>query len=114
MADYDLTSQHSRMMAVPHTEPRPTFRGTIRYVYSIAGLRGFFAGLTPSLLRAFPSNACAFYVYEGLMRGFKAEKVCSVSNIVSTTQVADLMSIDSPLDDRLTTSGCISLDVTLG
>lgn len=64
----------NRMMAVPHTEPRPTFRGTVRHIYAVAGLRGFFAGLSPCLLRAFPSNACAFYVYEGLMRAFKAEK----------------------------------------
>ncbi|EKM61131.1 uncharacterized protein PHACADRAFT_204284 [Phanerochaete carnosa HHB-10118-sp] len=64
----------NRMMAVPHTELRPTFKGTIRHIYSVAGLRGFFAGLAPCLLRAFPSNACAFYVYEGLMRAFEAEK----------------------------------------
>ncbi|GJE87666.1 mitochondrial carrier [Phanerochaete sordida] len=64
----------NRMMAIPHTEPRPSFKGTVRYIYTTAGARGFFAGLTPCLLRAFPSNACAFYVYEGLMRTFKAEK----------------------------------------
>ena len=81
----DLTSRHpdswlkrslsSRMMASSLTGPRPTFRGTVRSIYATVGLRGFFAGLTPCLLRAFPSNACAFYVYEGLMRVFGAEKV---------------------------------------
>ncbi|CAL1695584.1 unnamed protein product [Somion occarium] len=64
----------NRMMAVPLTDPRPTFRGTVTQIYRTLGVRGFFAGLTPCLLRAFPSNACAFYVYEGLMRGFGAEK----------------------------------------
>ncbi|KAK7694768.1 hypothetical protein QCA50_001956 [Cerrena zonata] len=64
----------NRMMAVPLSDARPTFRGTVRLIYTTIGLRGFFAGLTPCLLRAFPSNACAFYVYEGLMRGFGAEK----------------------------------------
>ncbi len=63
------------MMAVSPTDPRPTFRGTLRHIYAIAGVRGFFAGLTPCLLRAVPSNACAYYVYEGLMRTFGAEKV---------------------------------------
>ena len=63
------------MMAASPTDPRPTFIGTLRHIYAIAGIRGFFAGLTPCLLRAFPSNACAYYVYEGLMRTFDAEKV---------------------------------------
>lgn len=36
---------------------------------------GFFRGLGPSYLRAFPVNASAFFVYEGLMRVMGAEKV---------------------------------------
>ena len=36
------------------------------------------AGLSPCLLRAFPSNACAFYVYEGLLRLMGAEKVSCI------------------------------------
>ena len=63
------------MFAVPHTSPKPSFHGTVRHIYNIAGIRGFFAGLSPCILRAFPANACAFYVYEGLMRAFDAEKV---------------------------------------
>ncbi|KAI0788510.1 mitochondrial carrier [Abortiporus biennis] len=64
----------NRMMACQVTGPKPTFMGTVRTIYAGAGMRGFYAGLTPCLLRAFPSNACAYYVYEGLMRTFGAEK----------------------------------------
>lgn len=67
----------SRMMATPHNAAlRPSFMGTLHSIHRTAGLRGFFAGLSPCILRAFPANACAFYVYEGLMRTFGAEKVC--------------------------------------
>jgi len=64
----------NRMMATSHNAPKPTFLGTLRHVYRTTGVRGFYAGLTPTILRAFPTNACAFYVYEGLMRAFRAEK----------------------------------------
>jgi solute carrier family 25 (mitochondrial carnitine/acylcarnitine transporter), member 20/29 len=65
----------SNMMVIPHNAPRPSFLGIMRRIYATNGVRGFYAGLAPSALRAFPANACAFYVYEGLMRVFKAEKV---------------------------------------
>ena len=65
------------MMATPHNAPRPTFIGTFKRIRATYGFRGFFAGLSPTILRAFPVNASAFYVYEGLMRAFKAEKVSS-------------------------------------
>jgi len=64
----------NRMMAASLTGPRATFFGTARQIYAGAGLRGFYAGLIPCILRAFPANACAFYVYEGSMRVFGAEK----------------------------------------
>ena len=65
------------MMATPHNAPRPTFLGTFKRIRATYGFRGFFAGLSHTILRAFPVNASAFYVYEGLMRAFKAEKVSS-------------------------------------
>lgn len=68
--------QNSRMMAASHNAPRPSFALTLREINRVAGVRGFFAGLTPCILRAFPANACAMYAYEGLMRTFGAEKVC--------------------------------------
>jgi Mitochondrial carrier protein len=43
-------------------------------IYRNLGWRGFYRGLTPCFLRAFPANASALFVYEGLMKGLKAEK----------------------------------------
>ena len=65
----------SRMMATPHDQPRPSFLGTARRIYAIDGFRGYFRGLGPTFLRAFPVNASALWVYEGLMRILGAEKV---------------------------------------
>ncbi|OCH96048.1 mitochondrial carrier [Obba rivulosa] len=64
----------NRMMATPPTEPRPSFVATARSIYSMHGVRGFFRGLAPCILRAFPVNASALFVYEGLMRLLDAEK----------------------------------------
>ena len=54
---------------------RPSFLVTALRIYSGDGIIGFYRGLGPCLLRAFPSNACAFFVYEGMMRHLGAEKV---------------------------------------
>ncbi|KAI0756881.1 mitochondrial carrier [Daedaleopsis nitida] len=65
----------NRMMAMPHTAMRPSFSNTARQIFAEGGYRGFFRGLGPTLLRAFPVNASALWVYEGLMRLLGAEKV---------------------------------------
>lgn len=39
------------------------------------GAAGFFRGLGPCFLRAFPVNASALFVYEGTMRILGAEQV---------------------------------------
>ena len=75
IADTIDINARSRIMATPHTAPVPSFTSTVRSIYATTGLRGFVAGLSPCLLRAFPSNACAFYAYEGLLRLMGAEKV---------------------------------------
>jgi len=54
---------------------RPSFSQTARDIFLREGYRGFFKGLGPCLLRAFPVNASAFFVYEGTLRLLKAEKV---------------------------------------
>lgn len=77
----------NRMMSYPYPLPypqpsastqatitRPSFISTARHIYSSNGMAGFFRGLGPCLLRAFPVNACAFFVYEGTMRLLGAEK----------------------------------------
>jgi solute carrier family 25 carnitine/acylcarnitine transporter 20/29 len=57
------------------TQVRPSFLAIAKRIYTGEGVQGFFRGLTPTLLRAFPVNACAFFVYEGTMRVLGAEKV---------------------------------------
>ena len=68
------------MMATPHDQPKSSFAGTVRQILAEGGYRGFYRGLGPTLLRAFPVNASALWVYEGLMRSLGAEKVGSEPN----------------------------------
>ena len=39
-------------------------RGAATAIYAEAGLRGFFKGFVPCVLRAFPANAACFMAYE--------------------------------------------------
>jgi hypothetical protein len=84
-------------MAYPHPLPypypptlssipmkRPSFLVIARRIYTREGIRGFYRGLGPCLLRAFPSNACAFFVYEGMMRNLGAEKVSLLRHIFAS------------------------------
>ncbi|KAF8168189.1 mitochondrial carrier domain-containing protein [Crassisporium funariophilum] len=80
----------NRMMAYPYPHPYPTssssltavmkqpsFSLVVRRIYTRDGLAGFFRGLGPCFLRAFPVNASAIFVYEGTMRILGAEKTRS-------------------------------------
>jgi solute carrier family 25 carnitine/acylcarnitine transporter 20/29 len=58
---------------------RPSFISVARQIRASEGMRGFYRGLTPCFIRAFPSNACAFFVYEGILRVLGAEQVGSLS-----------------------------------
>lgn len=42
----------------------PTFAATLSQIYRAGGLRGLYAGLLPTLVRAAPANAAVFFVYE--------------------------------------------------
>jgi len=45
----------------------PRYRSTAdcaRAIYRESGLRGFFRGASPALVRAFPANAACFFLYE--------------------------------------------------
>ncbi|KAJ7596955.1 mitochondrial carrier [Mycena floridula] len=54
---------------------RPTFISMARRIYSReGGLKGFYRGLGLALVRAFPVNAAALFVYEGLLTRLDAEK----------------------------------------
>lgn len=79
----------NRMMSYPHPLPypssrseaaliqKPSFSQVARRIYVLEGPAGFFRGLGPCLLRAFPVNASALFVYEGLMVVMGAEKTRS-------------------------------------
>lgn len=47
----------------------PSFLQTFAAIYRNSGLRGLYAGLGPTLLRAIPANAAVFYVYDLVSRG---------------------------------------------
>jgi len=83
-----ILKKHSRMMAYPYPKPyprpsaslqvtlkRPSFYRVARNIVIQDGVAGFFRGLTPCFLRAFPVNASALFVYEGTMRVLGAEQV---------------------------------------
>ncbi|KAJ7706261.1 mitochondrial carrier domain-containing protein [Mycena rosella] len=73
----------NQMMSHPYPLPypesptikRPSFISVARGIHVSEGVRGFYRGLGPCFIRAFPSNACAFFVYEGIMRALGAEQV---------------------------------------
>jgi len=64
----------NRMMSTPLDGARLSALHVARNILRSEGPRGFFRGLTPCLLRAFPVNASALFVYEGLMKFLEAEK----------------------------------------
>jgi solute carrier family 25 carnitine/acylcarnitine transporter 20/29 len=59
----------NRIMAQPETKPLkyPSVRACFEYIYRTEGLKGFYRGFTPCLLRSFPTNGAALMVYEGFM-----------------------------------------------
>ena len=58
----------ARMMACADgLRPRPTLRGEAAAVYAEGGLRAFWRGLTPALLRAVPTNAVTFLTFDVAM-----------------------------------------------
>lgn len=64
-ATYPLDVIKSRMQAQEVGRPvYSNMRDCVRKTYQAYGLRGFFRGIGPCLLRAFPTNAAAFGAYE--------------------------------------------------
>lgn len=72
----------------PVTIRSPSFLLVARHIYTRDGMRGFFRGLGPCFLRAFPVNASAIFVYEGTMRILGAEQVYFTQ--ISSNGPADL------------------------
>ncbi|GAM18499.1 hypothetical protein SAMD00019534_016740 [Acytostelium subglobosum LB1] len=61
----------SRIMTMPSGEKPPRYTGMIdcaRKIYAVDGLKGFWKGFTPCLLRTFPANGATFVAYEFVMK----------------------------------------------
>eukprot|EP00039_Didymoeca_costata_P030030 m.27606 g.27606 ORF g.27606 m.27606 type:complete len:298 (+) comp7911_c0_seq4:125-1018(+) len=67
---YPIDVVKNRIQAAPDTTiPRfDGMRGAFREIYLKEGVRGFFVGFVPCVLRAFPANAAAFLGFEMAMR----------------------------------------------
>ncbi len=67
---YPIDVIKNRIQAAPDRTP-PVYRGmgdAARAIYGEAGVRGFFRGFVPCILRAFPANASCFVAFELAMR----------------------------------------------
>ncbi|KAG0055099.1 hypothetical protein BGZ83_009626 [Gryganskiella cystojenkinii] len=60
----------NKIMTQPDVKnpPFPSMISCFKHVYRTDGLRGFYRGFLPCLLRAFPTNACALTSFELTMR----------------------------------------------
>ena len=63
------------MMAAPLITQRQSAYAVAKIILREDGPKGFVKGLVLVVLRAFPANASALFVYEGLMKLMGAEKV---------------------------------------
>ncbi|KAG0233541.1 hypothetical protein BGW42_007376 [Actinomortierella wolfii] len=64
----------NRIMTQPDVKnpPFPNIRSVAKHIYRTEGLKGFYRGFVPCLLRAFPTNACALTSFELTMRWLRA------------------------------------------
>jgi hypothetical protein len=76
-----------------------TIRDAVRTIYQTSGSRGFFRGLAPSILRAFPANACSYFVYEGVLRVLGAEKVNNLFFVIILILIHTHSWIDTGLEN---------------
>lgn len=63
----------ARMMAQPDTIPRkyPNVLVTARAILATEGWKGFYRGLVPTMLRSFPTNGAAIWVYSAIVGAFE-------------------------------------------
>jgi solute carrier family 25 carnitine/acylcarnitine transporter 20/29 len=63
---YPMDVVKNRMMSQPDVFPRlyPSVASTIRSVWKEAGWRGFWRGFIPCMLRSFPTNGAAVFVFD--------------------------------------------------
>lgn len=72
LVGYPLDMVKNRIMCDSFTNPRyPTWMSAARAIWVEGGAKAFYRGLTPCILRAFPTNAAALAVWEGAMKFMK-------------------------------------------
>lgn len=60
----------NRQMSQPDIQPRPypTIKITAQKIYAAEGLMGFWRGFVPCMLRSFPTNGAALWVFDNTLR----------------------------------------------
>jgi len=68
---YPIDVVKTAQQTMPANTPKSQLRAmaVARSIYSTDGVKGFFRGITPTVLRAIPSNAVTFLVYEWCLEG---------------------------------------------
>ncbi|EFP90884.2 uncharacterized protein PGTG_17083 [Puccinia graminis f. sp. tritici CRL 75-36-700-3] len=73
LVGYPLDMVKNRIMCDSFIKPRyPTWISAARAIWLEGGFKAFYRGLTPCILRAFPTNAAALAVWEGAMKVMKS------------------------------------------
>merc|ERR1719203_1125674 len=62
----DMLRRRMQVKGMDHTLPQRTCMAEAIHVWRVEGMRGFYRGMTPELLKAFPSVAITFGLYECL------------------------------------------------
>ncbi|CAG8446777.1 12394_t:CDS:10 [Acaulospora morrowiae] len=73
LASMPFDTIKNKYMTQPDVKPRrfPTLRSVALHTYREDGLKGFYRGIGPCLLRSFPTNASSIMVFELAMRLLK-------------------------------------------
>ncbi|KAK9900428.1 mitochondrial carrier [Cystobasidium minutum MCA 4210] len=73
---YPFDNVKNRMMSDSITNPKyPTWASAARSIWREGGVKAVYRGFLPCILRAFPTNGGALFVWETSMRLMNAEKV---------------------------------------
>ncbi|KAM0748561.1 mitochondrial carrier [Meredithblackwellia eburnea MCA 4105] len=76
LGSFPFDAVKNRLMADSPSNPRyPTWMSAARQIWSEGGIRAVYRGFVPCLLRAFPTNASALFVWETTMRFMGAEQL---------------------------------------
>eukprot|EP01132_Coremiostelium_polycephalum_P000472 gene472-598_t len=65
---YPVDVAKSRIQVTEGNARAPSILSVLRLIYKQEGVKGLFRGYTPTIIRAFPSNAALFSVYEFMIK----------------------------------------------